>query len=83
MATASESQHQKNSLCKLLRGTACCFIEQTVGTRPREKSDASRLRHEVDCLITLYESGLIDPVAALQSAPLHPSEEAPLTGTHA
>jgi len=83
MDTPAENQRKK-SLCSLLRTAAACFIEETAGVTPREKRSASRRRHEVDCLITLYEGGLIDPVAALQAAPLHPDEEAaPLTGTAA
>lgn len=76
---------RKRRLCALLRSAANCFIEQTTGSTPAEIRESTQLRNETDSLVTLYESGEIDPVESLQNIPfLHEesaNEPAPLTGT--
>ena len=64
--------NQKAQLCKLIRATGFCYIDGTTGATPSEKRDSSALRHQFDCLLTLFESGHIDPVLALANADLDP-----------
>lgn len=77
---------RKRKLCALLRQVASCFIEQTAGATPAEIRESTRLRNETDSLVSLYETGHIDPVLALQNVsefvePHPPGHEAaPLTG---
>jgi hypothetical protein len=77
---------RKRRLCALLRSAANCFIDQTTGTTPAEIRESSQLRNETESLVSLYESGEINPVESLQNIPfLHEesaSDPAPLTGAN-
>ncbi len=89
LAGMSEPNPQsiKKGACTFLRQSAVCFVDHAaaVDPAPAKRRTTDRLRHELSCLITLYEEGIIDPVSLLETAPLNPStpsdEAAPLTGT--
>lgn len=77
----------KTAACKVMRNSAESIISHALDvgpSGPAARRDADRIRHEVSCLITLYEEGLIDPVTLLEQAPLgttSPEDAAPLTGS--
>lgn len=54
----SDYPARKNRLCDLLRATAGAFIQETSVT-PLEDT---RLRGEIDCLLSLYQTQAVDPV---------------------
>jgi hypothetical protein len=89
MPHPANTPNRKKSLCHLLRQVAQAFIAQTDDGKPATRRESVELRNQSDSLVTLYEEGYIDPVKALQEAPLpsivqdfDPAEQAPLTGTH-
>lgn len=86
MAPPKAPSLRKKKLCALLRQVASCFIEHTSGTTAADMHESARLRNEADSLVTLYETGHIDPVSSLENVSYrvesHPPEQesAPLTG---
>lgn len=89
MSQTKDPHSRKKKLCSLLRSAGSCFIDQTGGDTPADQKESHTLRNELDCLVTVYESGVIDPVQILSDyahscapAPSDPaSDPAPLTGT--
>jgi hypothetical protein len=88
MSPENPALPRKKRLCSLLRQVAACFIEQTSGTTAAELRESTELRNDSDSLVTLYETGHIDPVQALRNVSVEVEmrsrspreEEAPLTG---
>lgn len=78
--------HMKKGICDFLRDSSRAFINHITpeSATPSQRRDADSVSHELNCLFTLYEAGLLDPVQALKDAPLDHAgegEAAPLCGT--
>lgn len=61
---AANSDDRKTRLSDLLRATASAFIQASEGSSP---SEDTLLRSEVDCLLSLWQGGQIDPVSEFRS----------------
>lgn len=73
---------RRDKLCTLLRETGSSYVSQTEGDSRDSRAESLRLRSEIDCLLHLYQEGIIDPVALFESSAktVQPNDPAPLHG---